>query len=91
MVGDVLLATEFVFTVKAAVFAFAATMTLVGTVAVVVSLLRSVMRAPPVGAGAFSVTVPLVDDPPCTEAGFRLTLLNTGDNTVRVADWFVLL
>lgn len=59
-----LLATEFVLTVKVPVFAFAATTTLAGTVAVEVSLLKSVTTAPLVGAGAFSVTVPLAADPP---------------------------
>jgi hypothetical protein len=54
-------------TVNVAVVAFAATVTLAGTVAAAVLLLVSVTTAPPVGASPSSVTVPVgLVKPPCT-------------------------
>jgi hypothetical protein len=55
---------------KVAEVAPAATVTLTGTVAAEVSLLESVMIAPPVGAASFSVTVPVDPLPPVTLDGF---------------------
>ncbi len=51
------------------------TVTDTGTVAAALSLL-SVTTAPPVGAAAVSVTVPVELFPPITEVGFTLTELN---------------
>ena len=62
-----------VLTVNVAVVAPAATVTLAGTVAVAVSLLESATTAPPAGAAALSVTVPVDPVPPVTLAGFTLT------------------
>jgi hypothetical protein len=75
IVDDVLLATGLVLTVNGAVVAFAATVTLAGTVAAVVLLLLSVTTAPLVPAGPFSVTVPIDELPPATLAGLRATEL----------------
>jgi len=63
-VTAVLFATGFVDTVKVAVVAFAATVTLAGTVATDVLLLLSTTTAPDEGAGPFSVTVPADELPP---------------------------
>jgi hypothetical protein len=59
-----------VLTVNVAVVAPAATVTLAGTLAAVVLLLESVTSAPPAGAGALSVTVPVEELPPVTLVGF---------------------
>jgi len=91
MVTDVLLATTLVLTAKVAVVAFAATVTLEGTVAAAVLLLLSVTTAPPAGAGPVSVTVPVDEVPPITVVGFRLTELGTAAATVRLTLWVVLL
>jgi len=85
MVTDVWLATGLVLTVKVAVAAPAATVTLAGTVAADVLLLVSVTAAPPVGAAPLSVTVPVDEAPPVADVGFTLTELTTGGVTVRVA------
>jgi hypothetical protein len=58
--------------VNVAVVAFAATVTLAGTCAAPL-LLDNATVAPPVGAGVFSVTVPVEDEPPTTEVGFNAT------------------
>ena len=63
-------ATVLVLTVKDAVVAPAATVTLEGTVAAAVLLLESATCAPPVGAGPLSVTVPVEEFPPVTLVGF---------------------
>src|SRR5256885_16411454 len=65
MVTGVDVVTALVVTVNVALLAPAATVTLAGTVAVDVLLLR-VTAAPPVGAGPLSVTVPVEGDPPVT-------------------------
>jgi len=73
MVTVVLLVTALVLTVKLAVVAPAATVTLAGTRAAAVLLLESATTAPPEGAAPLNVTVP-VDDcvPPVTLVGFRV-------------------
>jgi hypothetical protein len=71
--------------VNVAVVWFAATVTLEGTVAADVLLLASVTTAPPVGAGPFSVTVPVDELPPITVVGFKLTPLAVAAVTVIVA------
>src|SRR5260370_21069623 len=62
--------TALVLSVKDALVAPAATVTLERTLATVVSLLESVTCAPPVGAGPLSVTVPVEEFPPVTLGGF---------------------
>jgi len=91
IVTGVLLATGVVVTVKVAVVAPAATVTLDGTVAAAVLLLLSVTTSPPVGAGPLNVTVPVDEVPPVTVAGFKLTVLGTGAETVKLALCVVLL
>ena len=69
--------TALVVTVKLALVAPAATVTLAGTVAAV-ELLESVTTAPPLGAAALKVTVPVEEAPPTTLVGFRLTAESVG-------------
>jgi hypothetical protein len=65
--------------VNVLVFVPAATVTLAGTVATAVSELTSETRAPPVGALAFRVIVPVTLVPPATEAlAVRLTSVAAG-------------
>ena len=86
MVIEVFVATGLVLTVKVAVVALAATITLAGTRAAPVSLLDSVTVAPPTGAGPFSLTVPVDGFPPTTELGLRLIEFNVATTTVKVVD-----
>ena len=65
--------TALVLTVKGALVAPVATVTLEGTVAAVVLLLESVTVAPPAGAGPLSVTVPVEEFPPVTLLGFSVS------------------
>jgi len=84
MVTEVFAATGLVATVKVAVVALAATVTLAGTRAAPVLLPDSVTIAPPAGAGPFSVTVPVDEFPPTTELGLPLMELNVAAVTVNV-------
>ena len=85
MVSEVFVATGLVVTLKVAVVALAATVTLVGTWAAAVLLLDRVTTAPPTGAGPFKVTVPVDVLPPNTDAGLRVTEAGTGAITVKLA------
>ena len=73
---DVSAATALVVTVNVAVVAPAAAVTLAGAWAAAVLLFESVTAAPPAGAGLSSVTVPVEDTPPSTDAGLTLTELS---------------
>src|SRR5436190_23816205 len=67
---------------KVAVVTPAATVTDAGTMAALMLLLVSVTTAPPAGAAAASVTVPVLPTPPVTEAGFRVTEASGGFTTI---------
>jgi hypothetical protein len=89
MVAGVEAVTALVVTVKVALVAPAATVTLVGTLAAAL-LLESTTCAPPVGAGPLSVTVPVeVCAPPVTLVGFSVSEESVGEEawgmTVSVA------
>src|SRR5712664_4034077 len=72
-------ATALVLTVKVALIAPAATVTLDGTLAAVVLLLESVTCAPPAGAAPLSVTVPVEDCvPPTTLVGLSVSEESVG-------------
>ena len=58
---------------KVALVAPTGTVTLASTLATALLLLESVTSAPPEGAAAVKVTVPVEELPPTTEAGFTLT------------------
>jgi hypothetical protein len=73
MVTEVEAGTARVVTVNVALVAPAGTVTLAGTVATAVLLLERETRAPPPGAGAFSVTLPVEGDPPLTLVGFDVS------------------
>ena len=66
----------------------AATVTVAGTVATLVLELLSAITAPPAGAGASVVIVPVLELGPSTDAGLRVTLLMCicGGMTVTVVD-----
>ena len=72
MVTGVEVVTAMVFTMKFALVAPAATVTLAGTVAAE-TLLERVTCAPPEGAAPLSVTVPVEGDPPVTLVGLSAT------------------
>ena len=86
IVLDVFAATAVVFTVKVAVVAPAATVTLAGTVADAL-LDASVTTKPPAGAAADKVTVPVLDTPPATDVGFNVTAVSDAAVIVRLAVW----
>ena len=67
-----------VVTVKAALVAPARIVTLAGTVATPVLLLERETTAPPLGACALSVTLPVERDPPLTLVGFSLSEVRVG-------------
>src|SRR5205809_7341241 len=82
MIATVPTVTVFVATVNLAVLAPAATVTDAGTVAALRLLLANATTAPPAGAAALSVTVPVLSAPPVsrsevrrvgTGGGFRVT------------------
>ena len=71
-------ATGDVETVNVAVVWPSATVTVAGTVAALLSDDVRLTTVPPAGAAASKVTVPVLDVPPMTDAGFRETLLTPG-------------
>jgi len=72
--------TATVVTVKVALVAPARMVTLGGTAAPAELLLESetTTPAPPAGAGAFSATVPIDDEPPVTLAGLSVSEVRLG-------------
>src|SRR5262252_5741763 len=72
MIETVPRVTVFVATVNVAVVAPAATVTEAGTVATLVLLLVNPTTAPPAGAAALSVTVPVLFAPPVRLPGFSV-------------------
>ena len=78
MVTEVDVDTGFVLTVKLALVAPAATVTLDGTLATLVLLLDRLTTAPPLGAAALSVTVPVDELPPVTLDGLSVSDVKGG-------------
>ena len=78
IVTDVDDATVWVVTVNVRLVLPAATVTLEGTVATAVLLLDSVTTAPPLGAAALRVTVPVEELPPTTVVGLTFTEESVG-------------
>jgi len=70
--------TAVVVTLNVALFAPAATVTVAGTLTIIVLLLESVTLAPPAGAAAVSVAVPCAAFPPTTLVGLSVMLDNDG-------------
>src|SRR3989442_7226779 len=77
--------TGLVLTVKDALVPPAGTVTLDGTVAAPVLLLDRLTTAPPLGAAALSVTVPVEALPPVTVDGLRVSEESVGAVTVTAA------
>src|SRR5436189_6332328 len=86
MVTEVVVDTGLVLTVKVALVALPGTVTLAGTVATLVLLLERATTAPPLGAGALSVTVPVEELPPVTLVGLRLSDESVGGAGVTVSE-----
>ena len=83
---EVEMRTPDVLTVKVALVAPAATVTMEGTVAAPVLLLESRTCTPPAGAGALNVTVPVEDpNPPTTPVGFSVSEVSVGSGWVTVS------
>src|SRR5438046_9546018 len=78
MIATVPTVTVFVATVNLPVFAPAATVTDAGTVAALRLLLVNATTAPPAGAAALSVTVPVLFAPPVSVAGFSVIEASAG-------------
>jgi hypothetical protein len=78
MVIRVEVVTALVLIVKTAPVAPAGMFTLAGTAATAVLLLERVTRVPPLGAGAFSATLPVDGDPPLTLSGFSVSEVRVG-------------
>jgi len=72
-VVDAVTVLVLVLTVRDALVAPAATVTLEGTAAAAVLLLESVTVAPPAGAAPLNVTVPVEEFPPVTLLGFSVS------------------
>ena len=85
IVTFVVLETDDVCTVKVALVAPAAAVTLAGSVATAVLLLESVTTVPPEGAVLLSFTVPCDALPPVMLAGFSVTEETEGGNRVSAA------
>ena len=75
--------TAFVITLKVTEVFPGGTVTDVGTSAEV-ALLVSVITSPGVGAGEVILIVPELEDPPVTEEGLNVSVLNEGGSMVRV-------
>ncbi len=93
MVTEVDVDTAVVVTVKLALVAPAGTVTLAGTLATDGLLLETETTAPPLGAGAFRVTVPMEELPPVTLDGLSASeaTVRSGAVTVSVAGLLVTL
>jgi hypothetical protein len=65
----------------------AAMVTLEGTTATKMLLLERATKAPPLGAGPLSVTVPVDAFPPVTLEGLNVNEVSTGGSIVSEADW----
>jgi len=79
MVAEVEALTDTVLTVNVALVEPAATVTLAGAVTAAVLLLESDTTAPPLGAAALKVTVPVEELPPTTLVGLTDTADSAGD------------
>jgi hypothetical protein len=78
MLTEVEAVTAKVVTEKVALEAPAGMVTLAGTVATVVLLLKREITAPPLVAGALSMTVPAEGEPPLTLLGFSVREVRVG-------------
>src|SRR6267143_1793437 len=78
MVIGVETVTAKVVTVNVRLAAPGGMVTVAGTVAAAVLLLERETRAPPVGAGPLSVTLPMEGDPPLTLVGFSVSEVRVG-------------
>jgi hypothetical protein len=77
--------TDFVLAVKVALCAPVGTVTLDGTLTTAWLLLKSPTTAPPAGAGALNITVPVDVPPPRTHAGE-----NESEKGIELAGWIVM-